>query len=278
MQSTIMEINAELAQQFLLKERSPEAGVKGTNRKFGMNTVREYAEAMKRGEWVLTHQGIGFNEQDEMIDGGHRLRAVILADADQPGIKVKFMVTTGMPAEAMLAMDIGRRRVPSDFLAMEGETNVTALGSIIRLAYCYINVPWVHNESWSRHRITPTMQREFLEENPLLRDSVYETFPLKKLFKASPVGAFWFLARTERPDVDVSDFLEQLRNGEMLTKGEPVLTLRELMLNARAGLRKFTAAEELALMIKGFNKWVKEEESYLLAFRNTENFPRIYVP
>lgn len=277
-QATFMEIDAKLATEYLKKERKSEPGVKGTNRKISINVVDEYAAAMLRGEWDLTHQGIAFSDEDHMIDGGHRLRAVIAADQEKPGITVPFMVTFGIPEESMLAMDIGRRRVPADFLAMAGESNVTALSGILRLAYCYYNVPWVHTETWTRHRITPTMQNDFLAANPSLRESVYETFPLKKLFKPSAGGAFHFITTKERPDVDVQDFLYQLRSGELLAKGDPALTLRELMLNSKAALRRFTATEELALMIKAFNRWAKQEESHLLAFRSGEQFPRVYVP
>jgi hypothetical protein len=270
-----LDVNARLAKKFLEKERVPEAGVKGTNRKHGDRTVQEYAEAMLRGEWELTHQGIAFNEKDEMVDGGHRLRAVILADQTKPGIKVPFMVASGLSASAMAAMDIGRRRVPSDFLRMAGEVNTPTLGGIIRLAYCYYNVEWVHTETWSRHRITPRMQEDFLDENPMLRDAVYETFALKRLFKSSALGAFWFIAKVERPDVDVDSFLEQLRTGELLTQGDPALKLRELMLNAKAAMRRFEASEELALLIKAFNRWIRGETVKQLSFRTDEAFPRI---
>ena len=277
-QATFVQIDAALAREYLKKERQPEAGVKGTNRKVSINIVDEYAAAMLRGEWEVTHQGIAFSDEDHMVDGGHRLRAVIAADAEKPGITVPFMVTFGLPEEAMLAMDIGRRRVPADFLTMSGEQNVTTLSGILRMTYCYYNVPWAHNESWSRHRITPTMQNDFLAGNPELRESVYEAMPLRKLFKGSASGAFHFIATKERPDVDVADFLYQLRSGELLAKGDPALTLRELMLNSKASLRRFSASEELALMIKAFNRWAKQEESHLLAFRSGEQFPRIYVP
>lgn len=270
-----MPIDADIAREFLSREKPPAAGVAGTNRKSGQGTVREYANAMLRGEWELTHQGIAFNEDGEMVDGGHRLRALLLADSEQPGITIEMMVTTGLSNKARLAMDTGRRRVPSDFLRMLGKTNTSSLGGILRLVYCYYNVPWSHIETWSRHRITPRMQEDFLNEHPGLEDAVAETFALKKIFKASALGAFWYIVKTERPDLDVAEFLEELRSGELLQKGDPALTLRELMLNSKGALRRFEASEELALLIKAFNKWVKEEESQLLAFRSNEAFPRI---
>lgn len=271
----VVSVTADIAREYLSKEKTPEAGVKGTNRKHGARTVAEYAAAMLRGEWELTHQGIGFNKRGELVDGGHRLRAIILASQTKPDIAIKLAVTTGLSDTAMVTMDIGRRRVPADFLRMLGKTNTASLGGVIRLVYCYDNVGWTSTEGWSRHRITPRMQEDFLLQNPGLEEAIEATANVKRLFKTSAVGAFWFLARRERPDVDVDAFLEQLRTGEMLEKGDPALTLRELMLNTRAALRRFEGSQELALLIKAFNKWIAGEQSRMLAFRVDELYPRI---
>lgn len=270
----IVQVDADKAREYLAKEKTPEPGVKGTNRKHGVRTVAEYAAAMLRGEWELTHQGIAFNEHGELVDGGHRLRAIVLASQTKPKIAIQFMVTTGLTERAMATMDIGRRRIPSDFLRMLGKTNTSSLGGIIRLVYCYDNVPWSSTETWGRYRITPRVQEDFLNENPALEEAVDHAFPLKRLFKSSATGAFWFLATRERPDVDVHAFLEQLRTGELLEKGDPALTLRELMLNTRAALRRFEGSQELALLIKAFNKWVAGEQARVFAFRVDENYPR----
>lgn len=271
----VVSVDADTAREYLSKERAPERGVKGTNRKHGRRTVADYAAAMLRGEWELTHQGIAFNVNGELVDGGHRLRAVILASQTQPDIAIDFMVTWGLSEKAMVTMDIGRRRVPADFLRMLGKSNTASLGGIIRLAYCYDNVPWSSTETWSRHRITPTMQEEYLNENPRLEQAVEVSLPFRRLFKASALGSFWFVATRERPDVDIHSFMESLRSGELLEKGDPALTLRELMLNSRAALRRLEGSQELALLIKAFNKRINGEQSRLLAFRTDEPFPRI---
>jgi hypothetical protein len=53
-----------------------------TNRPVSRTVVRSFAEAMKRGEWIVTHQGIAFDVSGVLIDGQHRLAAVL--DADVP--------------------------------------------------------------------------------------------------------------------------------------------------------------------------------------------------
>ncbi|HEY2041129.1 MAG TPA: hypothetical protein VGH11_00540 [Jatrophihabitans sp.] len=51
-----------------------------TNRPLSMPVVRGFAEAMGRGEWLVTHQGIAFDVNGVLVDGQHRLAAIIAAD------------------------------------------------------------------------------------------------------------------------------------------------------------------------------------------------------
>jgi len=50
------------------------------NRPISTSVVRGFAEAMRRGEWVVTHQGIAFDVNGVLIDGQHRLAAIVEAD------------------------------------------------------------------------------------------------------------------------------------------------------------------------------------------------------
>src|SRR5207249_3305120 len=51
-----------------------------TNRPLSRAVVRSFAEAMRRGEWLVTHQGIAFDLNSALVDGQHRLAAIIEAD------------------------------------------------------------------------------------------------------------------------------------------------------------------------------------------------------
>lgn len=50
------------------------------NRKPSNKTVSIYAREMKMGKWQLTHQGLAFDENGDLLDGQHRLWAVVEAD------------------------------------------------------------------------------------------------------------------------------------------------------------------------------------------------------
>ena len=60
-----------------------------SNRRPSAKTVDAYAREMAAGRWLVTHQGIAFNQAGELVDGQHRLLAIIEAD-----VNVLMMVTT----------------------------------------------------------------------------------------------------------------------------------------------------------------------------------------
>jgi hypothetical protein len=282
----LVSVDLEGARMFLAQEKTPEPGVKGTNRKASAKVINEYAAAMLRGEWLLTPHGIAISEEGVMVDGGHRMRALIQAATEgvntagvflppNPNLRVAMMVAFGVPADSVRVMDIGKRRLPHDFLTMDGEVNVMATSAVIRPAYCYENVPWSGPQSWLDFRITPTMQAAYLEANPSIREAVAVGSAHKRVLKPSASGAFWVLAQKVQPLKVVEEFLEPLRTGANLEPGNPVLTLRELMFTSREIRRVYTVPEELALTIKAFNRWVEEGKYELLMFRWDEKFPRI---
>jgi hypothetical protein len=45
-----------------------------TNRPLSRPVVRGFAEAMRRDEWLVTHQGIAFDVNGVLVDGQHRGR------------------------------------------------------------------------------------------------------------------------------------------------------------------------------------------------------------
>lgn len=91
------------------------------NRPISEDVVRAYAADMTAGRWTVTHQGLAFNDRDELIDGQHRLRAIILS-----GCTVQTMVTFGLPSKikdsemtTMDCVDRGRTRSVADQLKIQ---------------------------------------------------------------------------------------------------------------------------------------------------------------
>jgi hypothetical protein len=82
------------------------------NRKLRASVVQRYAEDMKSGSWQRTHQGIAFDEDGNLVDGQHRLAAIV-----ESGVTVNIMVTTGLPHGTYM-LDGGFGRTVKDQLLL----------------------------------------------------------------------------------------------------------------------------------------------------------------
>lgn len=109
METRVIEVTPELAQSYL--QRNLES-----NRQVNHNRVVQYAKDMKSGAWSTTHQGIAFDTRGRLIDGQHRLLAIVEA-----GVPVKLSVTKNAPADAFNHVDLGFGRTNSYVLRTSGE-------------------------------------------------------------------------------------------------------------------------------------------------------------
>jgi hypothetical protein len=91
------------------------------NRKLRQSVVDRYAAEMKAGRWLETHQGIAINCDGTLLDGQHRLAAIV-----QSGIAQKMVVTRSVPSSSQIAMDDHAKRSPSDSISLDRGTLVTS--------------------------------------------------------------------------------------------------------------------------------------------------------
>jgi hypothetical protein len=118
--SEIIVVTPDMAKAWL--ERNP------NNRRINERRVVFYAAQMSSGSWKLTHQGIAFDEFGNLVDGQHRLHAVVRA-----GVSIRFFVFRGVSRENMIAIDTGRPRSSHDAFALLGDSATQHSVAITRL-------------------------------------------------------------------------------------------------------------------------------------------------
>ena len=96
------------------------------NRPISKVYVQSYADTMKAGKWLLNGVPIIFDNEGHLLDGHHRLQAVLAA-----GIPVRFDVCRGASTDAFTTYDCGRHRAIGQLLAMQGVKNYNLVGAII---------------------------------------------------------------------------------------------------------------------------------------------------
>ena len=85
-----------------------------TNRRLRKDRVNAIARDIKNGNWKETHQGIAFDTNGDLIDGQHRLAAIVEAD-----VGVYIDVARGLPYEIGSVIDTGSARTCRDSIVFD---------------------------------------------------------------------------------------------------------------------------------------------------------------
>lgn len=196
------------------------------NRRINDGTVTRYADDMREGRWSNNGQPIIFNEAGELLDGQHRLRAVIVS-----GRTVAFMVTRGVPTVAMETMDTNRPRSLNDVLTLKGYKNTANIAGAARLVWNYaagVNLTYTASKS---------ALLKFIEGHPkfVLDASPWVEKYKQNLFPRSPITAVLALAtESAQLNEEAKKFADGVLYGEGLYKGDARFTLRRWMEQLRA--------------------------------------------
>ncbi len=191
------------------------------NRALVQSRVIAMAEDMAAGRWRATHQGVAIAADGSLLDGQHRLNAVILADMTVP-----MLVTRGLAPESIDAIDTGENRRAYDVLAIaDGVTLSTVQRSAITVA-----ARLVADGNLSGHgpKITVTYLRAAWAEHGAdvraVLDALVNGAGHGRLTNAAVTGSLAIAHRT-RP-AQVAEFCGLLRTGANLAENHPALLLR----------------------------------------------------
>jgi len=268
MRSKVQSITPKKAAEYL--------EVNTANRPLSQSTVKGFAEAMSRGDWMVTHQGIAFSSTGVLVDGQHRLAAVVEAD-----IPVEMTVFTDVNDATFDVLDTGKRRNAADVLALEGEKSVTMLAAMVRTVWLYENRP---DLTWSggaaavtNHQIVTT-----LTAHPKLRDFIVVGDQLAAAIGMikSAAGAASYLVSQANPKADLSAWFEGVTEGAGLPKGDTRLMLRRVMFNMTRKhegqpKRRRDTREHVGLYFKSFNAWATGDPIGQLRFAGRDPLPAI---
>ena len=114
------------------------------NRKMRRDVVDAFARDMKNGNWQTTHQGIAFDKNGVLIDGQHRLAAIV-----KSGVAIDLLVMRGFEPNAINYIDMGVKRRISDVIAvkyvqspaMRSTLVISTVSKIMRHKLGYGHVP-----------------------------------------------------------------------------------------------------------------------------------------
>jgi hypothetical protein len=217
------------------------------NRNVRKRAVADYARDMKAGQWRLNGEAIKFAADGTLLDGQHRLLAVVEAS-----IPVTLMVVTGLATETQETMDAGRKRTAADAFSLRGEANASTLASVLKRVWM-----WDQGDLRFAGNYTPTTAEcaALLEERPEIYRSVEIALRVHSAFRYLPqsvVGTAHHLFSRIAVDEAVWFFC-RVGDGADLSANHPILTLRNRVMTDRADSRKVPDYRHMAYLIRAWN-------------------------
>jgi hypothetical protein len=240
------------------------------NRNLRALRVKELAGAMRRGEWDLNGETIKIAQDGTLLDGQHRLQAVI-----DSGVTIETVVVRGLPLSAQDTVDTGRRRRLADMLALEGHSDPNTLAAALNALHRHRNE--LRLDGARRTAPTPQQALALIAATPGIFDSVRAARRVNKKI-GGPIGVFAALhCEFCQADPSASEqFFEQLEDGADLSSGDPLLHLRNHLISPRKDRSYAQQPFHIAaLMIKAFNLRRAGQTVEVLAYKRTEGFPTI---
>ncbi|MDO5499365.1 MAG: hypothetical protein Q4F67_06750 [Propionibacteriaceae bacterium] len=218
------------------------------NRTLRPSRVKEYAAAMTDGRWLYTADPIRFDSEGRLIDGQHRLQAVV-----RSGCTVDMHVVRGLSPEAQDKVDTGAIRTAADALKVRGFKHGAQLAAIVPI------VNWLLKgggfaASYSRDDVVYWMGiHTGLDE---IVDGAYKNRNLLPC-QLAPYAAAYYAVRERASDPVTADefFVEQLVDTIGLTSGSPALATRRYLLGLREDKRpnnKAAKASTVLALLDGY--------------------------
>jgi len=230
------------------------------NRNLREARVLQLAQVLQRGEWELTGDALVFDEDDTLLNGQHRLTAVVIAD-----IPARFIILRGVPAKAQEVFDSGLARTLGDQLQRRGVPYYTYVSSALF---------WLHRleyseESGVAHYAEPIQRPTFrqllalYERNPELAEeakAIGRHVNNLKVRAGATLAIYHRLRRIEDDNIDgeVDRFFENWLTGENLKASDPIYRLREWTLEDAAKRHTKGRAPDyrfVAYVMVAWNKW-----------------------
>lgn len=244
------------------------------NRNIRQFAVQAYARDMTEGNWQLTGEAIKFSPDGTLLDGQHRLWAVIEAN-----LPVQMFVVRGIEPEARKVMDSGMKRPASDMLTLAGYPCATLLAATANLGLYMETDGTVSAASGSRRtRYSHTEIMEWVQDNPSAVDSVrLVASTLGKAMDAPPTAiayAHWVLYRINPTECE--RFFDGVAQMKTDGRGDPRLAMTRMFATARRNRVVVSHTVAISVIFRAWNAWRRGKS--LTAIRTEVNGKPVPIP
>jgi len=248
------------------------------NRKVANTHVLNLALAMQKGQWELNGQGIVISSSGKLIDGQHRMMAVI-----KSGCPCDFLVIRGVDEGCFKTLGSNKARGPADTLSTYGVSNCNVVAASVRLYLIYCGALLRNDGKGGSMNtyILPThtdVLNEYQSSPEIYRMASRIGQNLKKVTTPT-VASSSFVTIVKKgghePD-KVAEFWRKVESAEMMMSKDPRLVLRDRLLRAKTDKNyRISSSCAMCMTIKAWNAFILGKEISILKYIDREPVPRV---
>jgi hypothetical protein len=249
------------------------------NRPLSQVRVNRYAADMKAGLWLLIHQPVAFDSEGRILDGQHRLWAVV-----ESGVTVPLMVARDADPDTFTLIDQQKPRSASDSLAIAGYEQAYNLPGMLKIVRLYDEF---RDEAWTTARAQITNDDALIlaqKAGQAAVDAVTLARSIRQVSRTGPLpayGAAIYLIHRETGLTGQDQntmFWDPYATGVGLGHGDPRLALKrtiDRIYVARQGAGPALTRPFLGLMLKAWNAHANGKSVQVLSFKESERVPDV---
>lgn len=222
------------------------------NRNLRPNTVATYARDMQKGNWRPTAETIKFDWHGRLIDGQHRLHAVIAAD-----VSVGLTIARNLDPEAQTVLDMGARRTAADALAWDGvskDHRIIAAAARISMAHAAGQLRTATSEV--SISVSNSEVLEWVDKNPLIHDAAALGRRVYREIGGTPSVFAYIAFRLMSIDTDAAiEFLTSTAEFRTSGASDPRSALIRTLTRLKSDRARIIPATQIALVFRAWNAW-----------------------
>jgi hypothetical protein len=239
------------------------------NRRIRPATVARYARDMETGSFIENGAAVCFAKDGALLDGQHRLEAVV-----QSGATVPMLVVRNLERRAQHTIDDGAKRTLGDRFTFNGHQNAHTAAAVTRRILMW-QAGYKHNSG--QYQPSTAEALELVSTDPTVGIAIEAAVKLRtgRLLPPTIIGLTWWLFSNLSED-QCAVFWDGLHSGAGLTEADPIHIVRNQIIRRNAEPGRIPESVYLAWVIKAWNFWRADRElspSYKFRLRPDEKFP-----
>lgn len=214
------------------------------NRNLRKRDLDRYRRDMQAGQWRLAGDPIRFATDGTLIDGQHRLTALI-----QAGVTLPLLVVRGINPVAQTVMDTGRKRTASDALTINGASNGSLLAAtaLLKISFDMDSLEGKYEASHEEIITTVDAYPGLVTAAEFARTIARRT----DIAPATVSFSYFMMARVS--PVDAANFWIAAADKVGLAPGDPTIALTNRFAEARRNRERLTKRIQLSLIFRAWN-------------------------